>query len=394
MVEKRLVVISPLAAGIVGSGKIILTQKFVDGMAAFQRFWNGPILHVCEPAVEVGDSLDNIEIEESNSSFQTSCVTLSAGSLNRLLTSNSVVLTTVGEKYNMVSRICRARDIPCIYVTEYNLKTRNEIAGLYQRNPLHGIWSKLRQVEQEFKQRKAISISSGVQCNGLPTFEAYRTVAPSSLLFFDSRIEPDMLVSDDQLAFNSQHRHQSSPIRLVFSGRLSRIKGVDDLPAVAAHLCRMRVPFEMHICGEGEYSAKLDQQITESDLRAFVKLTGTLDFKKELMPFVAKNADIFICCHRQGDPSCTYLETMACGVPIVGYANDAFQSLARYSGVGWVTPMGDPLAMATQIANLYGDLTRIDKACRDARVFAGDHTFGATFKRRADHIKQVANISS
>lgn len=39
-------------------------------------------------------------------------------------------------------------------------------------------------------------------------------------------------------------------------------------------------------------------------------------------------------CHRQGDPSCTYLETYACGMPIVGYNNQAHQGILASNNAG------------------------------------------------------------
>ena len=47
-----------------------------------------------------------------------------------------------------------------------------------------------------------------------------------------------------------------------------------------------------------------------------VQFRGNLDFKHRLVPLLQNEIDLFVCPHVQGDPSCTYLETMACGVPL------------------------------------------------------------------------------
>ena len=142
-------------------------------------------------------------------------------------------------------------------------------------------------------------------------------------------------------------------LRLTFSGRLSLMKGVDDLLNVAQHLRKMLDGwFHLSICGEGEYASQLHKDIRANELENFVTMRGTMDFKTQLVPFVTNETDIFVCCHRQGDPSCTYLETMACGVPIVGYANDAWEQLSHHSNSGWVTKLGDPEMLAYKIASL------------------------------------------
>jgi glycosyltransferase involved in cell wall biosynthesis len=172
------------------------------------------------------------------------------------------------------------------------------------------------------------------------------------------------------------------------------MKGVNDLPLVAAHLKRMGVDFEMAICGDGEYLPQLKEDIARLGIADRVVLKGILDFKTGLVPFVTNEADLFVCCHRQGDPSCTYLETMACGVPIVGYGNEAFAGIARVAGTGWVTPVGQPIALAERIAALAQDHAALETAAHEALGFARGHTFEPTFRRRIDHLQQVLTASS
>jgi glycosyltransferase involved in cell wall biosynthesis len=387
--DTALVVISPLKGFVCPSGKILLTQKFIDGMMLYREFWNGPLIHLCEPASSPSDNLDNVEIDTQHPAFQTYCREFSDENLKASLPKSSVVLVSVGEAFNHVSSICKDRGISCVYVAEYSLRTRLEIAGQYQRNIAHGAWSKLRQLEQEYKQRRAISLSSGVQCNGLPTFGAYKSLT-SSLLFFDSRIDEGMLASNDQLVSKMHRRAMTDKIHLVFSGRINRMKGVDDLPVVASHLRELGIDFEMTICGDGEYLPKLRASIAAKNLEERVKLAGVLDFKTQLMPFVTEYADLFVNCHRQGDPSCTYLETMACGVPIVGYANDAFYQLVNFANVGWLTEMSNPRALAVAIQWLHNHPEKVDHSSLDSYRFARKHTFRDSFKRRIEHIKDVS----
>ncbi len=356
-----LVVISPLRPVVRRDGKVLLTQKFVDGLVLFRKLWEGPILHVCEPGDFPSDNLDNIEVPLKTPDFETVCATFSRERLRTLIPSNSLVLSTVGERYNSVSRICRDLGIPCVYISEYNLTTRKQIAAEYQRSPVHGAWAKLRQIQQEVAQRRAISIAEAIQCNGLPTFNAYRAINRHPLLFFDNRVERSMLATNDGLSHKA-NLHQAKKLRLAFSGRLNLMKGVDDLPSVASHLRHLGVPFEMSICGDGEYLPQLTKDIERKKLGGFVHLMGNLDFKTELVPFIKEHVDIFICCHRQGDPSCTYIETMACGVPILGYANEAWTGLAQFSNSGWITPMGNAQALATRLAELYSKPTEIHRA--------------------------------
>jgi colanic acid/amylovoran biosynthesis glycosyltransferase len=391
MRDVTLVIVSPLPGMLQSLDRIVLTQKFVDGVLLFRKLWEGPVLHICKPATTLSDNLDNIEVNLREPEFETVCCDLSESSLARVIPSKAVVLVSVGEQFNHVSRVCRARSIPCVYIAEYSLQTRLQIVEEYQSNIVRGLWSKGRQIRQEFAQKRAIAIADGTQCNGVPTYEAYKDLNASPFLFFDNRIEADMLTTGPDIARKAAWRRANGKLRLAFSGRLNLMKGVDDLPRVGAHLKQMGIPFEMVICGDGDYRSRLEREIARLGLEREVVLKGILEFKSELIPFISRNTDLFVCCHRQGDPSCTYLETMACGVPIVGYDNDAFAGLHRHSDTGWPTPMGRADLVAEKIRQLHDAPEELDRGARAALEFASDHTFEQTFRRRIEHLENVVN---
>ena len=121
-----------------------------------------------------------------------------------------------------------------------------------------------------------------------------------------------------------------------------------------------------------------------------MKLPGVLDFHTQLLPMVARSVDLFVCCHRQGDPSCTYLETMSCGTPIVGYDNEAFRGVVDQSGAGWLTPMDDPTELAACIAALHSSRDLLADAALRSLDFASNHTFEKVMQARVDHLVTCA----
>lgn len=391
---KTLVIVSPLKGVPRPSGKIVLTRKFIAGMGLYRQLWNGPLLHICEPADRESSNLDNAEISADAPEFQTICSKLSPELLRAVLPKDSVVVTSVGEQFNSISAICKELRLPCAYIAEYSLKTRHQIIDEHNPGKIHGMWKKLRQVQQEAAQRKAISIASGVQCNGLPTFHAYKALNKRAHLFFDTRSEASMLASRDEIAHRSFQLRQGAKLRLTFSGRLTLMKGVNDLLTIADHLRRTAVGdwFDLSICGDGDYANQLRADIDRLKLRSVVKMRGNMDFKTELVPFLKTETDLFVCCHRQGDPSCTYLETMACGVPIIGYANEAWDQLSEHARTGWTVKAGDTQAMAERIAQLYQDTDQIEREAVRSLDFAQQHTFERTFHARVEHMKSLAAL--
>jgi colanic acid/amylovoran biosynthesis glycosyltransferase len=387
-----LVIISPLKGLLRPGGNIVLTEKFIVGLKLYRELWGGPVSHLCEPTDRESHNLDNQETALKTPEFNTVCHTFSERFFREAIPKDSLAVASAGEKFNSVSRICKEIGVPCVYVTEYSLRTRHQIIDEYRRSRLHGAWQKLRQVQQELAQRKAISLAAGVQCNGLPTFNAYKGLNSSPHLFFDNRTESSMLATEDQVKKRCFEYHQGHKLRLTFSGRLTLMKGVDDLLLVASHLREMGEDwFEMSICGDGDYVDHLRRGIELMGLNQVVRLRGSLDFKTELIPFLKNDTDLFVCCHRQGDPSCTYLETMACGVPIIGYANEAWEQLSDYSRAGWVTRIGDPQTMASQIIKISKKPDELEGEALRSLSFAKEHYFEKTFRRRVEHFQEIAS---
>lgn len=390
MSRHRLVILPSLAAKKVSDTQIIVTQKFLDGVLEYLKYWPGELVVLIEEDPNLSDNLDNVTVDINRLPFLVKMVDFDNIHTETELKSDSIVLAAVSNRQNHISVVCKYKKIPSIYITENSLRTRMQIVNATTGNMLRRIRKYLWETHQEWNQRKAIAQASGVQCNGTPTFMAYQVINQHALLYFDTRVTDDMLISQTELQEKSAFCLENRPLRLLFSGRLLKIKGVDHLIMVAAELKKLGVRFEMSICGDGDLKALMTQQIHAFELSDSVKMMGSLEFKSELVPFVKKNADLFICCHRQGDPSCTYLETMSCGVPIVGYDNEAFAGLVQYSDTGWPVKMNRPDLLAKKIAELDSNRQAIVAESYKAVDFSRQHTFEKTFQRRIDHINAVS----
>jgi len=373
------------------NNKLLLTQKFVDGMALYRELWKGPVTLVCEPTDEASNNLDNVEVDIETAPFRTVCEDYSSVRLASLLREKAIVVVTAGEWRNGISRICKRAHVPCVYLTEQSLRTRLDIIKADRLGVLRSVKRSLRQFAEERAQVDAIKIADGVQCNGTPTYDAYKSLTADPLLYFDNRTDSSMLATVDQISARIASLRFGRPIHLAFSGRLISIKGVNDLVDVAFWLRNFGLPFEMTICGDGDQLPVLRQKVAAAELENFVKFPGILEFKSQLLPFLKDKVDLFVCCHPQGDPSCTYVETMACGVPIAGYANEAFAGLVKVADVGWTTRVNEPRELARKITEIYGDLPRLARASERSLEFAREHTFERTFQQRIEHLDRIAD---
>jgi colanic acid/amylovoran biosynthesis glycosyltransferase len=385
MTPSTLLLMPSCEAGTPEPGLLRTGKKFLDGAALHARNWPGTMKVLIAVRAGGGNDPDARTVAVQDLPF--SVVPLDGtDALLQALREASVVSSALLPQTTRLSEICKSVGVPLVYVTEYSLLTRKQMIGAETGNPLLRLRRTLWTSRLEERYRRALQSARGVQCNGTPTYQAYRQLSESPLLFFDSRVSSSMLVPERALEDRLDEMRRGGPLRLVFSGRLTAIKGVDHLPAIARELRNLGVPFKMDVYGAGDLASSLQTDIARSNLGDAVRLRGFIDFEAALVPRLSEAADLFVCCHRQGDPSCTYLETLSCGVPIVGYDNEALRGVAELSNACWTVPLDEPERVAQVIADLARQRERLAQASRAARHFGSLHLFEQTLQRRTEHL--------
>jgi colanic acid/amylovoran biosynthesis glycosyltransferase len=384
--RRRLVILPGLRIKESYGGKFLLTKKFISGVNQYLNLWAGPVCVLGQKSRSRDNNLDHIEVSHGDLPFETRIFSMNRSNLTSLLKEDDVLLLSLEPNQCFIPELPEFKKLVKVYISEYSLKTRKQMVFCDTNNPLKVAKRVLREWCHELRFRRAVALADGIQCNGTPTYEAYKVINKNALLFYDTRVFAEMLATEETIL----RRTMNKPIRLLYSGRLIKIKGADHLIDVANHLVKLGVNFEMTICGGGALENTLKQRIDALDLSKKIKMAGVLDFNSELVPLVKKHTDLFVCCHRQGDPSCTYLETLSCGVPIIGYDNEAFRGIVEESQCGWLTPMGHPEIMARKIAQLSQDRAGIVEHSRASLRFAQRHTFEKTFERRIGQLKEIA----
>lgn len=391
-VSRELIVLPSLKAARGPRGGLILTQKFIDGVASYAHSWPGPVTTLVQLTDTLGSDMDHVEIlpETPVPAFEVrpTCLADLAQRIRRAALVSGFLspfeLETV--------QLCRRLGVPMVFTSEYTLRTEKQILDAEVSNPLIRWRRKLWVTQAEAKRRRALALSAGLQCSGAPTYEVYRHLHPNVMIFFDNRVPRSNVIDKVSLEAKLSALKEGRPLRLVFGGRLIPMKGVRDLPRFAQALKRRGVPFTLDIYGRGGLEEELAREIVQRGVSREVRLKGVVDFKQQWVPLLKQTTDLFICCHPQGDPSSTYPEVMSCGVPIAGYDNEAFQGIVRYSGSGWLSPTGDVEHLAQQVARLSVAREELAMAARRARDFALVHAFEDTFAARVRHMVGASRL--
>jgi glycosyltransferase involved in cell wall biosynthesis len=371
-------------------GALVLPRKFIEGMNRYADAWPEPVAAFMHPAERITDNLDQVEVRPEELRFEVVPVRFDSPELRTRLARCGFVHWGPHDRLHDLADALQRAHVPNVYCTEYTLRTRMQIIEANGEPRARRLRRHAWELLEERRVRRDVARAGALEANGTPTYDAYAELNRRNLLYFDTRTSEAMLPSDAALERRLRRLRNDRPLHLVFSGRLVPMKGPLDLVEVADELRRRRVEFRLSICGAGELEGPMREQIDRRGLARSVQLLGSLPFAEALVPFVREEADLFVCCHKQGDPSCTYLETFACGVPIVGYRNEAFAGLMRLANAGWAVRMHDVVHMADLIARLSRRPHELAEKSRAALAFAREHTFERTFDRRTAFFHEVA----
>lgn len=369
-----------------------LSAKFLEEVERYANFWPGTVRLIAYEDANWATSFGTVTREFESLPFE--LVVQSHDSLGDGVFADdvAVLLCGIGHRYDHLASLGRSRGVPVVYVAEWSRRTQNAITAIDSPNALVRMRRLLWLWRQRGRIRKSVAEATALQCNGTPTFDEYAQLNQQRLLYFDNRITDDLLVARGELDRRvAKLVAGSSPLELVFTGRLTRTKGVLDLIEVAIELREQQVDFRLSIVGGGDLADELHSQILRHRLESLVRVLAPKQFRSELIPFV-QQMDLFVCPHPQGDPSCTYVETLACGLPIVGYANEALEGIARHSNAAWPTPLCKPRALAAEIARLSRDRAQVAGASIRALEFATNHTFDKTYGRRVDQLRHLSGV--
>ncbi len=390
---KELILLPSLKARRSKDGRLVVTKKFLEGAAQYARTWPGPVTSLIALDTRPGIDMDQVEVAPDRLETGLEIRPNDRDELAARLCSAAVVLALLSPDETETVVLCREIGVPVVFVSEYSPQTELQIINVTTSNPLRKLRRRLYVVGAERKRRLlARQFAAGLQCNGTPTYEIYSPLVKEVFLYFDNRVRTKDIIDDCGLEAKHAQMDKGEPLRLVFGGRLSAMKGVLELPRVAQALDRLKVPYQFDIFGSGDQEEALRRSISKRGLSDRMKVRPPIDFTSGWIPFLKKNADLFVCCHPQGDPSSTYTEVMSCGVPIVGYANEAFSGIVSESGAGWSVPVGNAAELAAQVSKLNLDRAALRKmACR-SRDFGASHSFEPTFHKRATHLIRASRL--
>jgi colanic acid/amylovoran biosynthesis glycosyltransferase len=286
------------------------------------------------------------------------------------------------ENSMQAATIAREHGVPYIMILEYDLQTKMTETASQVANPLRRVIRRARSAAYYFRKLlPEIRRAHSLHCNGYPIFEATAPYNANRLLYLDSRMSEDMLITDEELKARLDHQG-GRPLSLLYSGRYEPMKGALDAVKVGLECIRRGLPIEMQCYGQGSQMVAMSNLAAKSPIKVHPAISYP-DLVK-----ISRTFDAFVCCHIQNDPSCTYLESMGAGLPIVGYDNRMWKGVLSASSAGYASPMHRPGRVADGIAAL-SHPAQLRNLSVKALAFAKSHTFEKEYQKRVDAINSA-----
>ncbi|NEQ95831.1 MAG: glycosyltransferase [Cyanothece sp. SIO2G6] len=385
----KILAITPSVSVWTDGDSILFDRKFYDGMLVYKSEWPGTISCIMNKSSGPLPSFGIVRKIISEIPFHLTILNKNE-KINYEHIKNASIVLASGDCFNKfhVSRLCKINKIKCVYTIEYIPETRYQIIDFEVKNPIIKFRKYIYIWNGERKRISAFKEADGIQASGTAAYNEYHHLN-NCILYFDTRVDGGAMISHDQLEDRLAKLTKNRQLRLGFSGRLIRMKGADHLIKLAGLLKRRNIDFKMTIFGTGDLEAKMMDEINDLKLNSQVSMPGAVDFYNELLPEIKEHIDLYVLLHRQSDPSCTYLETTSCGIPIVGYENKAFSGLLQRADVGWGKQIDDLTGIADAIEFLSKNKELIKEKSRNCITFSLAHDFKSTFQNRILHLRQL-----
>ncbi len=373
-----LVVVYP-GALVADGERVLVPAKTVEGLQAYAERWPGDVVLLAPPADarEPGPAAPPGEVWLDPPALGFEVVTTADARGELVRRGTEVALIPLALEYLPLLGAARRT----VAIAEHTGSSRLAMARVdLGRGPDR--W----RAEVGFRRlgRRLVRMAAmldGVQCNGPVAWKAYRGVSRSAVRFYDSRLR---LATIDE-AQASREGRVPDPLRLGFSGRLIAIKGPEYAARLVLELRRRGHDARLTVFGDGPLRSALAR-----DLGDHATFAGTVDFQTQWCARVPHEVDLMVLPHVQSDPSGTYLESAGTGTPVLGFDNQALQSLVAEGGIGWTVPRGDVGALAEVVTRLVDEPSELEAASARAVRFMRTHAMEPDFDRRVAHLREVA----
>lgn len=214
--------------------------------------------------------------------------------------------------------------------------------------------------------------------HGRETYDAYSPFCRNPALVHDIHIRKDDHIGVDLLA-RKQQEADSGPLRIVYAGRATPMKGPLDWIDVLVALDKRGVDFRAAWLGDGPLLGQMQSKLAAAGLQHRVDMPGFVDDRSVVLAAL-REAHVMLFCHKTPESPRCLIEALISGTALVGYEGAFAADLISGHGGGRLAPMDDVAELANilaafgedraSLATLMGCASRDAASIHDEAVFA------------------------
>jgi len=124
---------------------------------------------------------------------------------------------------------------------------------------------------------------------------------------------------------------------LLTIGRIGKEKNIEELIDYMARLKKLQMPFTFVIVGDGPNRTALENKVSQLNLQSSVRFTGKIPPKDIYLYY--RLGDIFVSASSSETQGLTYIEALACGLPLVCKKDSCLDEVLfiNYNGIQYDT---------------------------------------------------------
>ncbi|MEO0929070.1 MAG: glycosyltransferase [Pseudomonadota bacterium] len=264
-------------------------------------------------------------------------------------------------------------------------RTEAQSGPLKSRVKKHLIHRPMAMLEKWVIKRATLGLFHGQQ-----TFDAYARYNRNPQIVHDIHVSREAHISD--AAFTAKLTSAASdPLRIVYAGRATAMKGPLHWGKSLRELAKAKIPFAAHWLGDGPQLDQLRDQLRADGLADQVTLHGFVNDPIQVSASI-EAAHVFLFCHTTPESPRCLIESLIAGTPIVGYDGSYAADLIHVHGGGHLVPIGEAASLGQVLVDLDRDRNKLANLIQNARKDGAPFDDEGVFAHRSELIKKHLEI--
>ncbi len=170
-------------------------------------------------------------------------------------------------------------------------------------------------------------------------------------------------------------------IVFIFVGRLEKIKGIDILLEALGKI-KQHKNVKLLIAGDGPYREEIGHQVAGAGLQNIVRMLG----QRDDIPALLNLSDCFVLSSRSEGLSCSIIEAMAAGLPVIATDVGGNSELVTDGMNGYLVPPENPDVLSTRLQMIMDDASKRKRfGAMSLERARDDYSLDAMMKKYTDN---------